>query len=46
MPPTRVAVIGAGLAGPTLAIFLKHKGYEPVVFERHAGVTGIGLGLM
>lgn len=45
MSPTRVAVIGAGMAGPALAIFLKQKGYEPVVFERHGSVTDNGLGI-
>jgi len=33
MPATKVIVVGCGIAGPVLAIFLKMKGYEPVVFQ-------------
>ncbi|KAG1836722.1 hypothetical protein DFJ58DRAFT_817739 [Suillus subalutaceus] len=34
MAKTRVIVVGAGIAGPVLAIFLKTKGYDPIVYER------------
>ncbi|KAG1777653.1 hypothetical protein EV702DRAFT_1099798 [Suillus placidus] len=34
MANTRVLVVGAGIAGPVLAIFLKIKGYDPIVYER------------
>ncbi|WP_019216053.1 FAD-binding domain [Legionella tunisiensis] len=30
----RVAINGAGIAGPTLAWWLKRYGYEPVIFEK------------
>ena len=46
MPATRVLIIGCGIAGPILAIFLKRKGYDPIVFERLGGVQDAGLGLM
>ncbi len=29
----RVAIIGAGVAGPTLAWWLKHYGFDPVLYE-------------
>ena len=29
----RVAIIGAGIAGPTVAWWLKHYGFEPVIYE-------------
>lgn len=45
-PPTRVAVIGCGIAGPTLAMFLKKKGYDPVIYERLDDVPSAGLSLM
>jgi salicylate hydroxylase len=43
MSPTRVGVIGAGIAGPILAIFLKSKGYEPVVYERAEAMLDAGI---
>lgn len=48
MSTTRVAVIGAGVAGPILAIFLKLKGYVPILYERNDETpsTGLGLGLV
>lgn len=46
MSPTKVSVIGCGIAGPVLAVLLKLKGYEPVVFERQDEVTATGLSLM
>jgi salicylate hydroxylase len=44
MSPTRVGVIGAGIAGSTLAIFLKSKGYDPVVCERAESMIDSGIG--
>lgn len=41
--PTRVAVVGGGITGPALAIFLKLNGYEPVVYERTQGPCEAGL---
>jgi 2-polyprenyl-6-methoxyphenol hydroxylase-like FAD-dependent oxidoreductase len=32
-PSTAVAIIGAGIAGPTLGIALRRAGFEPVVYE-------------
>ena len=43
--PIRVAVIGAGIAGPVLALFLKSKGYDPVIYERTLTMTDGGLSL-
>lgn len=45
MNAVRVGIIGAGVAGPVLAMFLKLKGYEPVVFERKETVTDAGNGI-
>ena len=47
MPPPwyRVAIIGAGVAGPPLATLLKMKGYDPVMFERIDGPSTGGLAL-
>ena len=38
-------IVGAGIAGPVLALFLKAKGYTPVIFERTDGLTDAGLSL-
>ena len=45
MSPVRVGVIGAGMAGPVLAVFLKTKGYDPIVFERNDSLSDIGLSI-
>lgn len=45
MPPTRVGVIGAGIAGPVAAMFLKQNGYNPVLYERLDSPSDHGLGL-
>ncbi|EJD02743.1 FAD/NAD-binding domain-containing protein [Fomitiporia mediterranea MF3/22] len=45
MPSTRVAIIGAGIAGPVLAMLLKQKGYDPVLYERTENITSTGLSL-
>lgn len=41
---TKVIIIGAGTAGLTLAIFLKVKGYQPVVFEQTSSPSQDGIG--
>ena len=46
MSSIRVLVIGCGIAGPILAIFLKRKGYDPVLFDRLDGVQEAGISLM
>jgi 2-polyprenyl-6-methoxyphenol hydroxylase-like FAD-dependent oxidoreductase len=38
-------VIGGGIAGPAVALFLKRAGYRPLVFEAHAAASDIGGGL-
>lgn len=45
MAATRVAIVGAGIAGPVLAMLLKQKGYDPVIYERTENVTSAGLSL-
>ncbi|EJU02894.1 FAD/NADP-binding domain-containing protein [Dacryopinax primogenitus] len=42
-----VIIIGCGIAGPVLAMLLKHKGFEPHIFERlpEIQVAGISLGV-
>ncbi|PJZ57214.1 hypothetical protein CH367_10795 [Leptospira barantonii] len=40
----RVLIIGGGIAGPTLALFLKKAGFESEVFEAHSQSEGIGGG--
>jgi kynurenine 3-monooxygenase len=34
--PTRISIVGAGLAGNLLAIFLARRGMHPLVVERHS----------
>jgi kynurenine 3-monooxygenase len=34
MPHTRVAIVGAGLTGPLLAIFLARRGHQVTLYER------------
>jgi salicylate hydroxylase len=41
---TKVIVVGAGIAGPVLATFLKIKGYTPIIYERTSGVGDGGIG--
>jgi salicylate hydroxylase len=41
-----VLVIGAGMAGPVLALFLKDRGYNPVVFEAHSSLEDAGLSIL
>ncbi|KAJ7666690.1 hypothetical protein DFH06DRAFT_984458 [Mycena polygramma] len=46
MAPTKVIVVGCGIAGPVLALLLKQKGYEPVIYERGKRSPDAGLSLM
>jgi 2-polyprenyl-6-methoxyphenol hydroxylase-like FAD-dependent oxidoreductase len=41
----RVLIIGGGIAGPALALFLKRAGLESAVFEAYPEQAGIGGGL-
>ncbi|KAF8318801.1 FAD/NAD(P)-binding domain-containing protein [Clavulina sp. PMI_390] len=47
LPPhaPKVIIIGAGIAGPTLAIFLKLNGYNPVIYERQHKISPGGVAL-
>ena len=45
MAPTKVGVIGAGIAGPALAILLKSQGYDPTIYERTDTLEEAGLGI-
>ncbi|KAL1942512.1 hypothetical protein VTO73DRAFT_6114 [Trametes versicolor] len=47
MSKTKVIIAGAGIAGPVLAVFLKNKGYDPIIYERtdHPTVHGLSLAL-
>lgn len=44
MPPISTAlVVGAGIAGPAVAIALRKAGIEPLVFEAHdSDASGVG----
>ncbi|KAG1720405.1 hypothetical protein EDB19DRAFT_1964808 [Suillus lakei] len=43
MAETRVIIVGAGIASPVLAVFLKTRGYHPVIYERLPGPGEGGL---
>jgi 2-polyprenyl-6-methoxyphenol hydroxylase-like FAD-dependent oxidoreductase len=45
MTKTTVLVVGGGIAGPAIALFLKKAGFQPVVFEGHPRASDIGGGL-
>ncbi len=45
MTKTTVLVIGGGIAGPAIALFLKKAGFQPVVFEAYEHASDIGGGL-
>ena len=45
MAATKVIIAGGGIAGPVLAMFLKAKGYDPVIYERTDAPTDQGLSL-
>ncbi|KZT52073.1 FAD/NAD(P)-binding domain-containing protein [Calocera cornea HHB12733] len=42
----KVIVIGAGVTGPLVAMLLKYKGFDPVIYERHASPPSGGLSLL
>lgn len=44
--PGGVLVAGAGIGGLTAAIALRRAGFEVAVFERAAGILGVGAGLL
>ena len=44
-PSTKVIVVGAGIAGPVLAVYLKNLGYNPIVYERLESLTESGVSL-
>lgn len=48
MSSPRVLIVGCGVAGPVLAVLLKQRGYDPVVYEkvRQLGDAGASLMLM
>jgi 2-polyprenyl-6-methoxyphenol hydroxylase-like FAD-dependent oxidoreductase len=43
--PRKALIIGAGIAGPVAALFLKRAGFDAAVFEAWPYSTGIGGGL-
>src|ERR1700760_2986989 len=43
--PRKALIIGAGIAGPATALFLKRIGYDAAVYEGWPYSTGIGGGL-
>jgi 2-polyprenyl-6-methoxyphenol hydroxylase-like FAD-dependent oxidoreductase len=43
--PRKALIIGAGIAGPVTALFLRRIGYEAAVYEGWSYATGIGGGL-
>ena len=42
---TKVIVVGGGIAGPVLAIILKSKGYDPIVYEKVDALADVGLSI-
>jgi dimethylaniline monooxygenase (N-oxide forming) len=44
VPRRRVAIIGSGPGGLVAARYLKHHGFEPVVFEQDDDIGGQGSG--
>src|ERR1700761_5013143 len=44
-PPRKALIIGAGIAGPVAALFLKRAGIDAAVYEAWPYATGIGGGL-
>src|SRR3954447_9381935 len=45
MGKTTILVIGGGIAGPAVALFLKKAGFQPLVFEAYEHASDIGGGL-
>ena len=43
--PPKVIIIGGGIAGPILAIFLKLGGYSPIIYERQPRNAPEGIAL-
>jgi salicylate hydroxylase len=46
MSTPKVLIIGCGVAGPVIALLLKTKGYEPIVFEKVRELGDAGASLM
>lgn len=47
MSSTKVIIAGCGIAGPVLGVFLKSKGYHPIIYERNKrDLDAVGLSLM
>ena len=45
MTKPKVLIIGGGIAGPAIALFLKKAGLQPIVFEAYERASDIGGGL-
>jgi len=45
-PRNTILVVGAGLAGPVLSLFLKDRGYDVVIFEAHSTLEDAGLSVL
>ena len=45
MTKATLLVVGGGIAGPAIALFLKRAGFSPIVFEGYAQASDIGGGL-
>lgn len=46
MRRTKVLIVDCGVAGPVLAVLLKHKSYQPLVFEKVKRLGDVGASLM
>lgn len=46
MDNLQVAIIGAGTAGPALALFLARQGHSVTIFERAAKIEPVGAGVL
>jgi salicylate hydroxylase len=44
--PSKVIIVGCGVAGPAIALLLKKKGYEPVLLEKVRELGDAGASLM
>lgn len=42
----KVAIIGAGIGGLTLARYLKRQGIQPVIYESAPAIEPAGAGIM
>jgi 6-hydroxynicotinate 3-monooxygenase len=45
MPGPRIAIVGAGLGGTTLALFLQQAGYDATLYEQAPALARIGAGI-